>query len=141
MRLEDLLEEIENDDLEKTASEDKEVDGIADEVYKRALEKVAKAKAEKDPEEMLEESEDEEIEEIEEEIEEELQHEKVASLAGGLDSDSKKKLFEKVASYALAANPRIVKDNNFQHFEDFSGVPKAIEQFFNVPGEEVNHIY
>ena len=141
-----MIDEIEEEEnMEKTAN--KEVEELADEVFQRALEKVAEAKpkAEKGPKEMLEEAEDEEeLEEIEEAIEEEEKKkeaaiEKLSSFE--FDSDSKKELFEKIASYQLANAPRIVRDNNFQHYETLDGIPKAIQQLFDAPGEEVNNIY
>jgi len=143
----DLIEELENDELEKQASEEN-VEELAEDVFQRALEKVAKSKsknkstpkAEKDPEEMLEESEDtEELEEIEKEIEKDAAHEKLSSFK--FDSEEKQELFEKVASYALANAPRIVRDNNFQQYETLDGMPKIMELFFDAPGEEVNNIY
>lgn len=182
--LEDLVNEIENEELEKQASEVDEVDGLAEEVMRRAMEKVAKAKtkpkAEKDPEEMLDETEDEEVEEIEEELEKEAekdedddddgdeeskaeeaieeeveeelrgeeiekalskkQKEKVASISENFSSPVKKKLFEKIASFQLLNNPRVVIDNNFQKYETLDGLPKEIKMLFDDKGEEVNNI-
>jgi len=151
--LEDLVNEIaEEEEMEKNASE--EVDALAEEVMARALEKVAKAKtkpkAEKDPEEMIEGTEDneaddgdEESEEVEEELRGKLssaQKEKVASISGKFSSPEKKELFEKLASFQLLSNPRVVRDNNFQKYETLDGLPKEIQMFFEDQGEEVNNV-
>lgn len=175
--LEDLVNEIENEELEKNASVD-ETDALAEEVMKRAMEKVAKQKtkpkAEKQPDEMLDEAEEEEVEEIEEELEKEAkddgddeseeeekieeeveeelrgeeiekalskkQKEKVASISENFSSDAKKKLFEKLASFQLLSNPRVIRDNNFQKYETLDGLPKEIQMLFDDQGEEVNNI-
>jgi chemotaxis protein histidine kinase CheA len=170
--LEDLVNEIENEELEKNASVD-ETDALAEEVMKRAMEKVAKQKtkpkAEKQPDEMLEEAEDEDVEEIEEELEKEAdkddgdeeseeeekieeeveeelrglsqkQKEKVASVSQNFTSDAKQELFEKLASFQLLSNPRVIRDNNFQKYETLDGLPKEIQMLFDDQGEEVNNI-
>jgi len=161
--LEDLVNEIaEEEEMEKNASEVDEVDALADEVMQRTLEKIAKAKskpkAEKDPEEMVDETEDNDPDEdgdeeseaeeaIEEEVEEELrgklssaQKEKVASISSKFSSPEKKELFEKLASFQLLSNPRVVRDNNFQKYETLDGLPNEIQMFFEDQGEEVNSI-
>ena len=152
--LEDLVNEIaEEEEMEKNASKN-EVDVLAEEVMARTLEKIAKAKikpkAEKDPEEMIEGTEDneaddgdEESEEVEEEVRGKLskaQKEKVASISGKFSSPEKKELFEKLASFQLLSNPRVVRDNNFQKYETLDRLPKEIQMFFEDQGEEVNNI-
>lgn len=121
-------------------AEDEEVEEIEEKIEKEA-------KKEDDGDE-----ETEEEEAIEEEVEEELrgkeieealskkQKEKVASISENFSSPAKKKLFEKIASYQLANNPRVVIDNNFQKYETLDGLPKEIKMLFDDPGEEVNNI-
>jgi len=100
----------------------------------------------------FEEEAEEEIEEMEEEAGEQLsraqelkdltenQKEKVASISENFTSPAKKKLFEKLASFQLLENPRVVRDNNFQKYETLDGLPKEIKMLFEDQGEEVNNI-
>lgn len=149
--IEELISELESEELEKNASKEVEAEDIlADEVMARALEKIAAATEEEEPEEDDGDEETEEEEEIEDKVEEEIeeemrgltrqQKEKVASISGKFSSPTKAKLFEKVASFALLNNPRVIRDNNFQKYETLDGLPKEIEMFFDAPGEEVNNI-
>lgn len=164
MSIDDLVEEIEQEETktkEASASEEKSVDEFSEKVVERAMEKIAERrdgrpdkskkdtgtlpKAELSPQEMVEKVSEEVSDERVEEINERLsdrQKEKVATIKGVFEDDTKANLFEKVASYQLATNPKIVVDNNFQQYETLDGQEVKPEMFFDVEGDEdVNNFF